>query len=60
MNALEIRNVTKRFSKKVANKNINLTVKKGEILETGTHEELVSKKGKYNELYSLQAKKYEH
>ena len=32
MNALEIRNVTKRFSKVVANKNINLTVKKGEIL----------------------------
>ncbi len=32
MNALEIRNVTKRFSKIVANKNINLTVKKGEIL----------------------------
>lgn len=32
MNALEIKNVTKRFSKVVANKNINLTVKKGEIL----------------------------
>lgn len=32
VNALEIRNVTKRFSKVVANKNINLTVKKGEIL----------------------------
>ena len=32
MNALEIRNVTKRFSKVVANKNINLTVKQGEIL----------------------------
>ena len=32
MNALEIRNVTKRFGKVVANKDINLTVKKGEIL----------------------------
>ena len=32
MNALEIRNVTKRFGKVVANKNINLTVKQGEIL----------------------------
>ena len=32
MNALEIRNVTKRFGKVVANKNINLTVEKGEIL----------------------------
>ena len=32
MNALEIRNVTKRFGKVVANKDINLTVEKGEIL----------------------------
>jgi len=32
VNALEIRNVTKRFGKVVANKNINLTVEKGEIL----------------------------
>lgn len=46
------------YSAKLADKIILL--QKGEILETGTHEELVSKKGKYNELYSLQAKKYEH
>ena len=32
MNALEIRNVTKRIGKVVANKDINLTVEKGEIL----------------------------
>ncbi len=32
MNALEIRNVTKRFGKVIANKDINLTVEKGEIL----------------------------
>ena len=32
MNALEIRNVTNRFGKGVANKDINLTVEKGEIL----------------------------
>jgi ABC-type uncharacterized transport system ATPase subunit len=32
VNALEIRNVTKRFGKVVANKDINLTVEKGEIL----------------------------
>ena len=32
MNALAIRNVTKRFGKVVANKDINLTVEKGEIL----------------------------
>ena len=32
MNALEIRNVSKRFGKVVANKDINLTVEKGEIL----------------------------
>lgn len=32
MNALELRNVTKRFGSVVANKNVSLTVKKGEIL----------------------------
>ena len=32
MNALELKNVTKRFGKVVANQNVNLTVKSGEIL----------------------------
>ncbi|MGI6264424.1 MAG: ABC transporter ATP-binding protein [Acutalibacteraceae bacterium] len=32
MNALELRNVTKRFGDIVANKNVNLTVRAGEIL----------------------------
>ena len=32
MNALELKNVTKRFGEVVANKNINLTVQSGEIL----------------------------
>lgn len=30
----------------------------GEICEFGTHDELIKKKGKYNELYSLQAQYY--
>ena len=30
--ALELKNITKIFGKTVANKNINLSVKKGEIL----------------------------
>ena len=32
LNALELKNVTKKFGKVVANKNVNLTVKSGEIL----------------------------
>ena len=32
MNALELKNVTKRFGDVIANKNINLTVRSGEIL----------------------------
>lgn len=32
LNALELKNVTKKFGKIVANKNVNLTVKSGEIL----------------------------
>lgn len=44
------------YSSKLANRIILL--QKGEILENGTHEELINKKGKYYNLYSLQAKKY--
>lgn len=36
-----------------------VVIKDGEKLEEGTHEELLSKKGVYSELYSLQAKSYE-
>ena len=31
-NAIELRNVTKRFGEVVANDNVNLSVRKGEIL----------------------------
>lgn len=31
-NAIQLKNVTKRFGKVIANDNINLSVKKGEIL----------------------------
>lgn len=44
------------YSAKFADKIILLS--NGEILEMGTHEELMNKKGKYCQLYSLQAKKY--
>ena len=33
-----------------------LVVEQGEIIERGTHDELIDKKGKYNDLFTLQAK----
>ncbi|HEK9103801.1 ABC transporter ATP-binding protein [Bacillus sp. Xin] len=33
-------------------------LEQGQVLETGTHDELIAKKGKYAELYELQARKY--
>ncbi len=36
-----------------------LVLQQGELIETGTHEELVGLKGKYAELFSLQAKGYQ-
>lgn len=36
-----------------------IVLKEGEICETGTHEELMERKGVYAELYHLQAKYYE-
>lgn len=44
------------FCAKLSNKIVLLD--KGKILESGTHFELIRKKGKYNEFYSLQANKY--
>ncbi len=46
------------YSTKFADKIVLLN--NGELLEIGTHEELMNKKGKYYQLYSLQAKKYEY
>lgn len=33
-------------------------LEKGELVESGTHEELMEKKGKYSELYNLQAERF--
>lgn len=33
-------------------------IENGELLETGTHEELIAKNGRYAELYKMQAEKY--
>jgi ATP-binding cassette subfamily B protein len=35
-----------------------LVLDKGEIIEMGSHEELLEKKGRYAELFTLQAKGY--
>lgn len=54
-----ILNISHRmYSYKFADKIVLLANE--EILEIGNHDELISKKGKYFELYSLQAKKYEY
>jgi len=36
-----------------------LVLNKGELLEIGSHEELLKKNGKYPELFNLQAKGYQ-
>lgn len=46
------------YSAKLADKIILLS--QGRILEMGSHKELINQKGKYYELYSLQAKKYKN
>lgn len=49
--------VTQRFSTvRIADRII--VIGKGQVLEQGTHEELMHKKGKYHELFELQAKGY--
>jgi ABC-type bacteriocin/lantibiotic exporter with double-glycine peptidase domain len=40
------------------NTKITVLVEHGQLLEIGSHEELLAKKGKYAELFRLQAKGY--
>ena len=49
--------VTQRFSTARLADRI-FVVNNGKIIEAGTHSELMSKKGKYQELFKLQAKGY--
>jgi ATP-binding cassette subfamily B protein len=35
-----------------------LVLQQGELIESGTHPELIERKGKYAELFTLQAKGY--
>jgi ATP-binding cassette subfamily B protein len=36
-----------------------LVLQQGELIESGTHTELIAQKGKYAELFTLQAKGYQ-
>ncbi len=49
--------ITHRFST-VKNANKILMMERGEIIELGSHKELMLKKGKYADLYIMQAKRY--
>jgi len=49
--------ISHRFST-VRMANRILVLDKGQIIEMGSHEELISKNGHYAELFSLQAKGY--
>jgi ABC-type multidrug transport system fused ATPase/permease subunit len=33
-------------------------MKEGELVESGTHEELIAKKGEYHNLYNIQARAF--
>lgn len=49
--------ISHRFSNvRLANK--ILVLEKGKIIQHGSHKELVSKTGKYKQLFELQAKNY--
>jgi ABC-type multidrug transport system fused ATPase/permease subunit len=49
--------ITHRFST-VKNANMILMMEQGEIIEQGSHRELMLQKGKYAALYTMQAKRY--
>ena len=50
--------VSHRFST-VRNANKIIVVDEGKIIESGTHEELLKKKGKYATMFTTQAKGYQ-
>ena len=49
--------ITHRFST-VKNANTILMMEKGEIIEQGSHRELINQNGRYAELYNMQVKRY--
>jgi ABC-type multidrug transport system fused ATPase/permease subunit len=49
--------ITHRFST-VKNADKILMMEKGEIIENGSHKELMQLKGKYADLFTMQAKRY--
>jgi ATP-binding cassette subfamily B protein len=49
--------ITHRFST-VKNADKTLMLERGKIIEQGSHRELMQLKGKYAELYTMQAKRY--
>ena len=36
--------------------NVSLSIEEGEIVERGDHEDLISRRGRYHELYTIQAR----
>jgi ATP-binding cassette subfamily B protein len=49
--------ISHRFST-VTNANKIIVIDKGKVVEQGTHEELIKRKGKYERLFNIQAKAY--
>ena len=52
MSILEVKGIRKNFGDTEVLKGIDFTLEKGEIIERGTHDELIAKKGKYYQLYT--------
>jgi ABC-type multidrug transport system fused ATPase/permease subunit len=50
--------ITHRFGHLVKHADLILVMKEGELVESGTHEELIGKNGEYFELYNIQAQAF--
>jgi ABC-type multidrug transport system fused ATPase/permease subunit len=50
--------ITHRFGHMVKHADLILVMKEGELVESGTHEELIGKNGEYLELYNIQVQAF--
>ena len=55
---IKVTGLSKRYGIHLAVNNVSFNIEKGEVIEEGSHEELMKKEGKYSKMFKIQAENY--